>query len=273
MKLQAKYLIAFLSNTLITLIVVGLSGFGFYQLNKTTNYLVTVNSRVLEYANLFEKNLAQSRRAEKELFIFPNKPEKQRKYVKSWNGSMDAIDEYLQELEDLFIHVQHKALLNKILQAKKIVAENRREWATVVTNFQKTKEYDTVNKAEYGIFKKRIHTLENIGKEISAYGLTEVEKGRLEIDKIQKQTDMLIKIAAVIALLWGILVPIIFARQMTSTIVYLSQVADNISKGKIGQEIKVDRKDELGDLAQSIKRMQTSLRIMLKRLTKNQKKT
>jgi len=58
---------------------------------------------------------------------------------------------------------------------------------------------------------------------------------------------------------------------MTSTIVYLSQVADNISKGKIGQEIKVERKDELGDLAQSIKRMQTSLRIMLKRLTKNQK--
>jgi len=67
------------------------------------------------------------------------------------------------------------------------------------------------NPAIFYIFFPQAEIL-SIGKEISAYGLTEVEKGRLEIDKIQKQTDMLIKIVTVIALLWGILVPIIFAR-------------------------------------------------------------
>lgn len=271
MKLQTKYLIAFLSNTLITLIIVGLAGFGFYELNKTTNYLVTVNSRVLQYAGLFEKNLAQSRRAEKEFFIFPNKPEKQAKYIKSWNNSMDQLLDDLQELESLFINVQHEVLLNKVTQAKKIIAKNKREWAIVVRKFQESKNYDVVNKAEYGTFKKRIHVLEDIGKDISAYGNAEVEKGRQEIEKVQKMTDMLIKIVAVIAVIWGTVVPVIFARQMTSTIVYLCDIADQISKGNLNQEIKVSRKDELGDLAQAIKRMQVSIRVMLKQLLKKRK--
>lgn len=268
MKLQAKYLLTFLSSTLITLVVVGLSIYGFYELNKTTNYLVTVNSRVLEYANLYEKNLAMSRRAEKEFFIFPNNPQKQDTYIKDWENAMDTIVGHLKALEDLFIVEQRKALLNKIIQAKNIIAENRVEWAMVVTKFQETKSYDTVNNAEYGKFKERVHVLEEIGIEISAYGLENVTKGRNAIDAIQKKTNMLIKLVTIVAVLWGIIVPIIFARQMTSTIIYLSKIADDISKGKIGQEIKVTRKDELGDLAQSIKRMQTSLRIMLERLSK-----
>ncbi len=268
MKLQGKYLISYMSSTLITIIVVALSIFGFYQLNKTTNYLVTVNSRVLEYANLYEKVLAQSRRAEKEFFIFPNNLQKQGKYVKKWNESMGSIDGYLEKLESIFVQEKHQILLDKVVDAKALVVENRAEWAIVVTRFQETKSYDTVNKAEYGKFKERVHVLEGIGEEISTYGFSEVKKGRKEIDKIQQQSKLLLQVISVVAILWGIIIPIVFARKMTSTIIYLSRIADDISKGKISQEIKVTRTDELGDLAHSIKRMQTSLRIMLERLSK-----
>lgn len=268
MKLQTKYLLTFLSSTLFTLIIVGLSIFGFYELNKTTNYLVTVNSRVMEFANLYEKDLAQSRRSEKEFFIFPNKPKKQAKYVQKWKNSMDILDKYLMELAGLLAQEHQKDLLNKIADAKNIISENRALWANVVKKFQETKSYDTVNNAEYGTFKKRIHILEGIGKELSAYAFAEVEKGRKEIDKIQQQTNMLIKIITFIAIFWGILIPIFFARRMTATIIYLSKVADDISRGRLGQDIKVTRKDELGDLALSIKRLQTSTRIMLRKFDK-----
>lgn len=268
MKLQTKYLLTFLNSTLITLVVVALSIYGFYRLTNTTNYLITVNSRVMEYANQYEKNLAQSRRAEKEFFIFPDNPEKQAKYVKSWDSSMNTVQDNLEKLEKLFTIDKKESFLEKILQAKRIIKENRREWDIVVTKFKETKSYDTVNKAEYGTFKKRVHILEEIGKEISIYGVAEMEKGRQEIDKTEKQTQTMIKIVAAVAVFLGIIIPIVFARHMTSTIVQLSEIADDISRGKIGQEIGVVRKDELGDLAQSIKRMQTSFRIMLEKLGK-----
>ncbi|PKL51908.1 MAG: hypothetical protein CVV37_03975 [Nitrospira bacterium HGW-Nitrospira-1] len=267
MKLRTKYLISFFSSTLITLVIVGLSIFGFYRLDKTTNYLVTVNSRVMEYSNLYEKELAKSRRAEKEFFIFPDNLTKQIKYINAWKNSMDTINDYLKELNDLFIHEQRGNLSNKVIQAENIVAKNRLEWDRVVTKFQETRSYDTVDKAEYGKFKEQTHTLEDIGKEISAYALSEVEKGRLEINRIQKQTDIWIKLIAIAAVLWGFIAPIIFARQMTSTIIYLSKIANDISKGDMEQEIEVNRKDELGDMAQSIKRLQTSMRVIFKKIS------
>lgn len=222
----------------------------------------------MEFANLYEKDLAQSRRAEKEFFIFPNKPKKQDKYVHKWKGSMDILARYLEELEGLLTTEKHNDLVKKITQAKNIISENRALWEIVVKKFQNTKSYDTVNNAEYGTFKKRIHVLEDIGKELSAYAFSEVEKGRKEIDKIQHQTNLLIKIITFLAVFWGILIPIFFARQMTSTIIYLSRIADDISRGKIDQQIKVTRKDELGDLALAIKRLQTSTRIMLRKFDK-----
>ncbi len=75
-------------------------------------------------------------------------------------------------------------------------------------------------------------------------------------------------IITVVAVLWGIIIPLVFSRRMTSFILYLKNVADDISKGKIDETIDVERTDELGDLAQSIKRMQTSTRIMLERYSK-----
>ncbi len=127
MKLQAKYMLTFFSSTLITLLVVGVVSYGLYQLNHTTNYLVTINSRILENANLYEKELAKSRRAEKEFFIFPDNPKKQTKYVGNWEASMTKITGYLDKLEDLFITERHKEMLNLVLQAKGIIAENKQE--------------------------------------------------------------------------------------------------------------------------------------------------
>jgi len=271
MKLRTRYLLAFSSNTLITLIVVGLAIFGFYRLNGTTNYLVTINSEVLQYASLYEKNLAQSRRAEKEFFIFPDKPAKQDHYVKEWNDSIDRSVSNLKKLEDLFIQIQNEDLLQRVLEAQKIITKNRHDWATVVRKFKAGQDYDSVNNAEYGVFKKRTHILEDTGRKISNYGLVEVKEGRGEIARTQKQTMQLMYLVAGFAALWGILVPIILARQLTNAILYLSRVAGDISKGKIGQKIELNRKDELGDLAHAIGLIQISLRILIKRMQKEKK--
>jgi len=58
-------------------------------------------------------------------------------------------------------------------------------------------------------------------------------------------------------------------RQIVVPIMKLSSLAEDISVGKnLGQNISIASKDEVGDLAKSINRLQNSVRMLLKRTTK-----
>ena len=53
---------------------------------------------------------------------------------------------------------------------------------------------------------------------------------------------------------------------MTNPIVHLTQVADRISLGELDMEIGLNRKDEIGELAEALSRMQASLQATMERL-------
>jgi HAMP domain-containing protein len=57
-----------------------------------------------------------------------------------------------------------------------------------------------------------------------------------------------------------------YGQRLTSKIKALTQVAERISVGEMDEEITVRSKDELGDLAESISRMQESIRLSIERL-------
>lgn len=62
------------------------------------------------------------------------------------------------------------------------------------------------------------------------------------------------------------LVVALYGRLLTSRIRSLTDVAERISVGDMDAEIKVASKDELGDLAEAIGRMQESIRLSIERL-------
>jgi predicted Zn finger-like uncharacterized protein len=66
-------------------------------------------------------------------------------------------------------------------------------------------------------------------------------------------------------LLIGITVTL-YGHRLTSRIKYLTDVSDRISVGDLDTEIKLKSDDEIGDLAESISRMQDSLRLSIERL-------
>jgi methyl-accepting chemotaxis protein len=63
-----------------------------------------------------------------------------------------------------------------------------------------------------------------------------------------------------------ILIVSIYGTQLTGRIKSLTDVADRISVGELDAEIKIKSKDELGDLAEAISRMQDSIRLSIERL-------
>ena len=59
-----------------------------------------------------------------------------------------------------------------------------------------------------------------------------------------------------------------YARSVIGPIRYLSEVADKISMGELDTQIQIKQKGEVGALAESIERMQTSVRAAIERLQK-----
>ena len=66
-------------------------------------------------------------------------------------------------------------------------------------------------------------------------------------------------------LLIGLIVSI-YGHRLTGKIRSLTEVADRISVGELGMDIDTKSKDEIGDLAEAIARMQDSIRLSIERL-------
>jgi methyl-accepting chemotaxis protein len=62
------------------------------------------------------------------------------------------------------------------------------------------------------------------------------------------------------------IIVIFIARSFTGPIVHLTEVADRISMGELDMQIGINRKDEIGQLAEAIGRMQASLQATMERL-------
>lgn len=63
-----------------------------------------------------------------------------------------------------------------------------------------------------------------------------------------------------------ILVAYFLARGITAPLLQLADVADRISLGELNAKIRIDRRDEVGDLAEALRRMQVSLQTAIERL-------
>jgi len=66
-------------------------------------------------------------------------------------------------------------------------------------------------------------------------------------------------------LLIGLIVSI-YGHRLTGKIKSLTDVADRISVGELGMEVKATSRDEIGELAEAIARMQDSIRLSIERL-------
>ncbi|CAG1773013.1 partial Methyl-accepting chemotaxis protein McpB, partial [uncultured bacterium] len=89
------------------------------------------------------------------------------------------------------------------------------------------------------------------------------------ISTFTSAADNLLGQFLLIALIVGgiaVSVAIFLARTLTRPIVQLTQIADRISLGELDMEIGLDRKDEIGELAEALTRMQASLQAIMERL-------
>jgi len=91
-----------------------------------------------------------------------------------------------------------------------------------------------------------------------------------ETFKILRDTGIFTYILLGITALGVVIIAWFLGRAIGSPIRKLTEVAERISVGDMGAEIKIKSKDEIGNLAEAILRMQDSLRLAIERLRRRQ---
>ena len=104
---------------------------------------------------------------------------------------------------------------------------------------------------------------------------TYIDEFTQPVDGLRKMatdaTDSTRQIVIIIVLITALLVGMIttfYGHHLTSRIIRLTKLADRISLGEVDVYISDPIKDELGDLAQAIARMQSSIRMAIERLSR-----
>lgn len=77
---------------------------------------------------------------------------------------------------------------------------------------------------------------------------------------------VLFAVQALVVALVVIVAVLLISRTLTRPIVQLTQIADRISLGELDAKIDIDQKDEIGELAEAVSRMQASLQAAIERL-------
>lgn len=267
MKILPKYLIFFFISTSFTMGVAGVSLWGVNGLSGTSDQLFERDMVINSHLSKFTVELSRLRQVEKEFFAFADTPSRQGKYIIVWNNLYSAIlEDIIPVLEGQLREKNATRELAMVARIRELMEENSLEWQRVTKKFSETGSFDAVNMSEYGIFKKRMNELEDIAAQMTENSVTDLEDIRETLQATMSRIELLIKIMLTLSILWGVGGAYVIARRMSGVITEITVMAEQLSCGRVTDDLKVERSDELGDLATALSRIQKSMRILLARL-------
>jgi methyl-accepting chemotaxis protein len=169
-------------------------------------------------------------------------------------------------------------VLNKVI--KKLLGKDYPRFAKIIAAADKGKNVKSSGyylwKDTDGRMREKYMTLSPVeGTEFCIASTTYIHEFTDPIEKMQQQFEdvadasrnlNLMTIAGTLVIIG--LVVTLYGHSLVSKIRHLTNVADRISVGELDAEIKIKSKDEIGNLADAITRMQDSLRLSIERLRK-----
>ena len=174
------------------------------------------------------------------------------KYIATWKRGKTGYAFLIDEKGKVVAHqVQAYVEEQKSLNDHPLIAAFRKsKWTSLTANFTNEK-----GNPSYG------HV-----KEIARGWAIALQQEDAEVFESLKQVQLIAVILLAVTILIVSFIAWISARAIVTPIKKLTEVAERMSLGDLNMQINIPSKDEIGLLAQAIKRMQTSLRLAMERL-------
>ncbi len=264
LKITTRLLIAF-GLVLLLLLVSGGSGiWGFVQEEDSVRN-ITESDRTVDLCDRLLTDILQMRRSEKDIFLNVGNREK----VTSYRAAFDrAVDRYHKDFDAV-------SKLAEDETERQDCAAIRRDFETYIAGFN-----DVYQRIQQGQIT------------VAADGNTAMATTKLSIEDAEKQVDKLLtknsrdaaqgmadaaharhRIMLVMALLLAaaigaaLVVSVLLARSIIGPVTQLARQADTLADGNLAIDVTIRSQDEVGQLAESFRRMAANLRNTILQLT------
>ncbi|MBT8763746.1 HAMP domain-containing protein [Desulfohalobiaceae bacterium Ax17] len=291
MSLKIKFVIIFLLISLLPLIIAG--GAGYYHINEISKLSISQTSKSLkEMAELLVEQKSNDVSKNVEFLV--------RRFMQENDDNIEIEElQYDPDFSSLTIQTIGKTGYTYLIfhdndnftvflhPNPKYIGNDIKSIPNSIDFIRTIKNVKLKQKSEKGYFK-----IFNNGKEenifmvitpvpntsffvVAQISTKEVEEPVRNLNKtfLDKQKDFLIQynIGGIATGMIVFLVAILFAIRLVRPIVHLTEVAEKISLGDLKAPIEITSTDEIGDLADALRRMQASLRKAVQRLQRRRK--
>ena len=154
----------------------------------------------------------------------------------------------------------------------KVVSHQVEDYVTQQTNLSEYPLIAAFKKGQNGMIYFNDRGTKRVGyaKETKYGWVLAMQQDTSETFRVLKETGTFTYILLGLTALGVIIIAWFLGRAIGSPIRKLTEVAEKISVGDMGAEIKIKSRDEIGNLAEAILRMQDSLRLAIDRLRRRQ---
>jgi methyl-accepting chemotaxis protein len=219
----------------------------------------------LLYAEKADAEILHAARAEKN-FILASTPDERAKYQEVHKKFITNLNEDITKAKPLFHTEKGKALIAKLEGAVN-------EWVPVsnkVMELAATEQLAAASKAaelSKGDARTKINAVEETVDELSRQKQENAERLNKE-DAETFTTSRAIMIAMILGgIALGVALGMIISRMITGPLKQAADVSEAIARGDLTRTIKLDRKDEIGQLAAAMNTMVQNLRNMITQTT------
>jgi methyl-accepting chemotaxis protein len=239
----------------LMLVAAGLLGYGSVKsVAGTTIAMINGDAHVAENAAEARSHILGMRRFEKDIFLNIGKEDKVEEYLKKWNGQHDELTkEHLPELEKTVVSQSERDALKKIKEDLAVYeAGFKKVYGEIRAGKIKTAPEANAAMAPY---KDETHNMEKISTELSEAGNKRMDAMTPTLDAVVNRTVLFIVILILASVALSAVIGTIITRGIAGPVREIASVAGKIALGDIDHVIAMERKDEIGTLAQSFREM------------------
>ena len=247
-------------GTIIVLLVgIVITGYwGVNSMSESTIKMIQGDATISEEAARARANVIGLRRYEKDLFINIGDKAMEDNYLKLWQEQHDHLIKRMDGLDKVVTDSHEKDEVKAMRTELSAYDGGMKRVLGMITagSVKDAKQADTaVNEV-----KDAIHKLEENAKQLAEESNTRMDKQEGMFADRAKHTNTIMITLSLIAIVLSIIVTLIITRSITIPVGVGVAVAKRLSEGDLNAEIKVDSKDEIGNLMTALKVMVDKLR-------------
>nr|WP_298413253.1 methyl-accepting chemotaxis protein [uncultured Halomonas sp.] len=249
--------VAFAALSLLLLSIVGVGLYGLHDMKNTADKALDIDTAIALNASSIQRLALQARRYEKDTFINIDNADKVLSYREKWDETRTQLVETFSAGEALTSSAELRGLY---AQASGALDDYAAGFIAIYKRIRSGEITETIQANQaFGQYKQEVYRLAELADSISSVAEARMIDAAHTMNDHYRTDIIILVVFAAIALALAVTLAFTITRSITVPLRRALDVAQQVAKGDLRQEITVTGKDEAAKLLVAMKEMSHSL--------------